>query len=96
MSGVFQTPSPPGDCVPFGAGEDTLAGWGVNSSEEARHCSVLYIYKYFVGYTYKTSVLERSSRERSGDERERKTGKEKNRENGGLLEVNTLCALVKM
>jgi hypothetical protein len=33
-------------------GEDTLAewrgGWGVNSSEDARHCSVLYICKYFV------------------------------------------------
>jgi hypothetical protein len=51
---------------------------------------------YFVGYTYKTSVLERSSRERSGDERERKTGKEKNRENGGLLQVKTLNALLKM
>jgi hypothetical protein len=24
-------------------------GWGVNSSEDARHCSVLYICKYFVG-----------------------------------------------
>jgi hypothetical protein len=23
-------------------------GWGVNSSEDARHCSVLYICKYFV------------------------------------------------
>jgi hypothetical protein len=23
-------------------------GWGVNSSEDARHCSVLYIGKYFV------------------------------------------------
>jgi hypothetical protein len=36
-------------------GEDTLAGWvetgwGVNSSEDARHCYVLYIQcKYFVG-----------------------------------------------
>jgi hypothetical protein len=26
-------------------------GWGVNSSEDARHCSVLYICKYFVGGT---------------------------------------------
>ncbi len=24
-------------------------GWGVNSSEDARHCSVLYVCKYFVG-----------------------------------------------
>jgi hypothetical protein len=23
-------------------------GWGVNSSEDARHCSVIYIRKYFV------------------------------------------------
>jgi hypothetical protein len=23
-------------------------GWGVNSSEDARHCSVIYICKYFV------------------------------------------------
>jgi hypothetical protein len=23
-------------------------GWGVNSSEDARHCSVLYVSKYFV------------------------------------------------
>jgi hypothetical protein len=60
MSGVFQnidppTPSPPGECVPpaFGGGEDTLAGWrggwGFNILEDARHCSVLYIRKYFVG-----------------------------------------------
>jgi hypothetical protein len=31
-------------------GEDTLAGWrwwGVNILEDARHCSVLYIRKYF-------------------------------------------------
>jgi hypothetical protein len=27
-------------------------GWEVNSSEEARHCSVLYIYKYFVAWIY--------------------------------------------
>jgi hypothetical protein len=33
-------------------GEDTLAGWrggwGVNILEDARHCSVLYIRRYFV------------------------------------------------
>jgi hypothetical protein len=51
------TPSPPGECVPpppsaFGArGGHTRwaeSGWGVNSSEDARHCSVLYICMYFV------------------------------------------------
>ncbi len=50
------TPSLPGECVPpaFGAGEDTLAGWRmemgwrVNILEDAGHCSVLYIRKYFV------------------------------------------------
>jgi hypothetical protein len=48
------SPSPPGECVPpaFGAGEDTLArgrgGWGVNILEDDRHCSVLYVCKYFV------------------------------------------------
>jgi hypothetical protein len=26
-------------------------GWGVNILEDARHCSVLYIRKYFVGST---------------------------------------------
>jgi hypothetical protein len=59
MSGVFQnidppTPSPPGECVPpaFGAGGGNTRwverGWGVKSSEDARHCSVIYICKYFV------------------------------------------------
>jgi hypothetical protein len=53
------TPSPPGECVilippPLVRGEDTLAGWkgggwGVNILEDASHCSVLYIRKYFVG-----------------------------------------------
>ncbi len=54
MTGVFQqkilTPHPLTDRRLWG--EDTLAGWrgggGVNSSEDARHCSVLYISKYFV------------------------------------------------
>jgi hypothetical protein len=51
MSGVLTpTPSQPGQCIPP---EDTLAGWrgggGVNSLEDARHCSVLYICKYFMG-----------------------------------------------
>jgi hypothetical protein len=42
-------PHPP----PLVRGEDTLAGWrggwGVNILEDARHSSVLYICKYFVG-----------------------------------------------
>jgi hypothetical protein len=59
MSGIFQninppTPSQPGECgtppPPLVRGEDTLAGWrgggGVNILEDARHSSVLYIYKY--------------------------------------------------
>ncbi len=40
---------------PLVRGEDTLAGWragwGVNILEDARHCSVLYISKYFVLHT---------------------------------------------
>jgi hypothetical protein len=40
--------------LPLVRGEETLAGWrggwGVNSSEDARHCSVLYICQYFVMY----------------------------------------------
>jgi len=53
LSGVLQNidpppPSQPGKC----ASEETLAGWrggwGVNSMEDARHSSVLYMYKYFV------------------------------------------------
>jgi hypothetical protein len=44
MSGVFQNididPPPPHRWV--------KRGWGVYSSEDARHCSVLYICKYFV------------------------------------------------
>jgi hypothetical protein len=54
MSGVFIDPSPPGECVPpaVGAGGGHTRwverGWGVNSSEDVRHCSVLYICKYLV------------------------------------------------
>ncbi len=54
-------PSPPGECAlctlpPLVRREDTLArgrgGGGVNGgSEDARHCSVLYICKYFVEKT---------------------------------------------
>jgi hypothetical protein len=60
MSDVFQnidlppTPSRAGACVPpaFGAGGGHTRwverGGGVNILEDARHCSVLYIRKYFV------------------------------------------------
>jgi hypothetical protein len=59
MSGVFRNidPPPPHRLAsvyhpPLERGEDTLAGWrgggGVNSLEDARHCSVLYICKYVV------------------------------------------------
>jgi hypothetical protein len=50
------TPPPP----PLVRGKDTLSGWrgvGVNSSDEARHCSVLYICKYFVAMASKTILL---------------------------------------
>jgi len=60
MSGVYQNIDPPPPHRPasvypppaFGAGGGhTRWGkrwWGVNSSEDVRHCSVLYICKYFV------------------------------------------------
>jgi hypothetical protein len=58
MSGVFRNidqlpPHRPASVQPaFGAvGGHTRRverGWGVNSSEDARHCSVLYKCKYFV------------------------------------------------
>jgi hypothetical protein len=60
MVGVFQNIDPhphhrPASVYPppLVRGEDTLAGWrggwGVNILEGARHSSVLYIRKYFVG-----------------------------------------------
>ncbi len=66
MSGVFQNIAPPphrpaSECVlplPLVRGEDTLAGRkgvGVNIFEDARHGSVLYICKYFVGCPILTS-----------------------------------------
>jgi hypothetical protein len=59
MYGVFRNIGPPSPHrsasvypLAFGArGGHTRwveRGWGVNISEDARHCSVLYIYKYFV------------------------------------------------
>jgi hypothetical protein len=62
MSGVFRTIDPPPltarrVCPPpaFGAGGGQSRwverGWGVISSEDVRHCSVLYICKYFVPHT---------------------------------------------
>jgi hypothetical protein len=32
-------------------------GWGVNSSEDARHCSVLYICKYFVAKVLEKELI---------------------------------------
>ncbi len=57
MSGVFRNIDPPPTHPPtsvyshaFGAGGGPTRwverGWGVNSSEDARHCSLLYISKY--------------------------------------------------
>jgi hypothetical protein len=59
MSGVFRNIAPPPPHCPasvnppaFGAGGGHTRlgdrGWGVNSSEDARHCSVRYICKYCV------------------------------------------------
>jgi hypothetical protein len=67
MSGVFQNIDPPpphrpasvSSPPPLLRGEDTLAGWrgglGVNILEDARHCSVLYIRKYFTAQTLQES-----------------------------------------
>jgi hypothetical protein len=51
-------PSPPGECVPLAfslrGGGPTLAGWrggrGVNILEDARHSSVLYLYRILFGW----------------------------------------------
>ncbi len=51
---AFPASSPGSECVPSwnqkGGGHTRWVerGWGVNSSEDDRHCSVLYIRKYFV------------------------------------------------
>ncbi len=69
MSGVFRNIAPPPPPPhrpasvyppPLARGEDTLAGWrGVGGSivclEDARHCSVLYICKYFVSFSNQIS-----------------------------------------
>jgi hypothetical protein len=78
MSGVFRnidppTPPPPGECVPpaFGEGgghtRHSLGGEGVGvkSSEDARHCSVLYICKYFVVCTVEVVLFPPDSSLRS-------------------------------
>jgi hypothetical protein len=57
MSGVFQnidppTPSPPSECGGGGTHSPGGEGVGVNILENARHCSVLYIRKYFVDETF--------------------------------------------
>jgi hypothetical protein len=74
MSGVFRNidppPSPPSECVYppphhwYGAGGRThsLGGGGVNSSEDARHCSVLFICKYFVVGKLATQRLGQNKR----------------------------------
>jgi hypothetical protein len=45
--------SPPGECV-GGHTRWVERGWGVNILEDARHCFVLYIRKYFVMYGINT------------------------------------------
>jgi hypothetical protein len=52
MSGVFQNidPAPPHRPASLYPPPRIWREWGVNSSEDARHCSVLYICKYFVLY----------------------------------------------
>ncbi len=60
MSGVFQNidppppQSPPGECLWCGGRTHSLGGEGVgvNILEDARHSSVLYICKYFVGCSH--------------------------------------------
>jgi hypothetical protein len=60
MSGVFGNVYPPAPHRPASVAFDAGGGhtrWverggGVNSSEDARHCSVLCICKYFVTYSY--------------------------------------------
>jgi hypothetical protein len=55
MSGIFRNidrPASVSSPPAFGAGGGHTRwverGWGGNSSEDAKHCSVLYICKYFV------------------------------------------------
>jgi hypothetical protein len=70
MSGVFQnidSPHPltarreftPLHLVRAGGGHTRWVerGWGVNILEDARHCSVLYIHKYFVGSAVYTILM---------------------------------------
>jgi hypothetical protein len=71
MSGVFQNIAPPPTtpltarqvCTPqpLVRGEDTLAGrrggWWVNCLEDARHCSVLYLCKYFVVLNVRARIV---------------------------------------
>jgi hypothetical protein len=72
MSGVFRNIDPPPPHrpasvyppppPPFVRGEDTLAGWrgggGSIVAEDARYCSVLYMFKYFVAHTIGTQKLQ--------------------------------------
>ncbi len=68
MSGVVRNIDPPPPNHPasvyppprLGAGGGHTRwverGWGVNSSEDARHCSVLYICQYFVDITKQCQI----------------------------------------
>jgi hypothetical protein len=55
MSGVFQNIDPPSPHRPASVYPPPLVrgerGWGFKSSVNARHCSVLYLCKYFVYIT---------------------------------------------
>jgi hypothetical protein len=68
MSGVFQNINPhhltarrvcipPPLLVRGGYTRWVERGWGVNILEDARHCSVLYIRKYFVLLSYRLTVV---------------------------------------
>ncbi len=76
MSCVFQNidpppPSPPGECVlppPLLRGEDTLAGWregwGINILEDARHSSLLYLYRILFGARLQRILSKQLSKSR--------------------------------
>jgi hypothetical protein len=69
MTCVFQNidpppPSPPGECVPpafvAGGGHTHRVERGVNILEDARHSSILYLYRILFGWTIPLSFLTRS------------------------------------
>jgi hypothetical protein len=82
MSGVFQNIDLPLPHFPasvyhpaFGAGGEQTRwvkrGWGVNTLEDARHSSVLFICKYFVEFIYiwRSNKKQRSCDGRGGAQR---------------------------